>query len=434
MALNLIDLAKSYLTPDLVSQLGGTTGESTATTQTALGGMIPTVLAGLIPQASTASGAQGLFDTVLSSQLGPVENLGSAFSSPAGSEALFRSGRGLLDGVFGERLGGVVDFFTRSYGLRTGSGLSMLSFAAPFVMGVLGKHVSSRGLDAAGLSRSLLEQKHTIQAALPAGIGSILGLGRGGLMGAGRGITTERGRLGRPAGSRWVGPVVLLALLGVGGGYLLRHAGHRPATTARYAPPESRPYARGGGPGEYVERDTHVSIRPEQPVPPAAPGSPIMAPPPPAIPPVSAPAARGGGQPAEPVQTVGRDLGVYLAHPSAGAVPQRFQIEGLKFDFGTARLSGRANDDVEHLASLLQSHPNTRIRLEGYTDSVGSAAANARLSLSRADAVKSVLVARGIDASRIETQGLGAASPIASNDSEEGRALNRRIDVVVLTR
>jgi outer membrane protein OmpA-like peptidoglycan-associated protein len=70
--------------------------------------------------------------------------------------------------------------------------------------------------------------------------------------------------------------------------------------------------------------------------------------------------------------------------------------------------------------------------LEGHTDSVGDAAANKKLSQDRADSVKSIMEAGGIDAARVSATGYGQEKPRASNDTEEGRAQNRRLELVVV--
>ena len=71
------------------------------------------------------------------------------------------------------------------------------------------------------------------------------------------------------------------------------------------------------------------------------------------------------------------------------------------------------------------------MQLSGYTDSIGRPEANKKLSIDRANAVRDQLVSAGVAASRIETQGLGEENPIASNDTDEGRAKNRRLELTV---
>lgn len=87
---------------------------------------------------------------------------------------------------------------------------------------------------------------------------------------------------------------------------------------------------------------------------------------------------------------------------------------------------------LSELAAFLQDNPTIRIRVTGHTDSVGSDSFNERLSLGRAKSVRADLIKRGVDASRIEFDGKGKREPIATNDTEEGRALNRRVEFEVI--
>lgn len=101
------------------------------------------------------------------------------------------------------------------------------------------------------------------------------------------------------------------------------------------------------------------------------------------------------------------------------------------FATGRADLTPSAMTRLDRLAQFMQRYPDRTVRVEGYTDSTGSADSNLRLSEMRAQAVRAALVARGIDPARVVTQGLGEAQPVASNATESGRQQNRRVDIVI---
>jgi outer membrane protein OmpA-like peptidoglycan-associated protein len=86
---------------------------------------------------------------------------------------------------------------------------------------------------------------------------------------------------------------------------------------------------------------------------------------------------------------------------------------------------------VDSLVVILKSYPAVGGQLEGHTDSTGDPAANKKLSLDRATTVKDLLVAGGVAEGRFGTAGAGSDKPIASNDTEDGRAKNRRLELVV---
>jgi outer membrane protein OmpA-like peptidoglycan-associated protein len=101
------------------------------------------------------------------------------------------------------------------------------------------------------------------------------------------------------------------------------------------------------------------------------------------------------------------------------------------FDTGRAELNSGATRKLDQLAQFLAEHPDRRLQIDGFTDSVGTDSYNQELSHRRADAVKSALLTRGIDSARIGTQGYGKAFPVANNTDSGGRQLNRRVEVVI---
>lgn len=103
------------------------------------------------------------------------------------------------------------------------------------------------------------------------------------------------------------------------------------------------------------------------------------------------------------------------------------------FASGETELLPSAAQNLDDVIELLESEPDKQIRIEGHTDSTGSAELNLRLSEQRARAVRDALIERGIDADRLDAVGMGEDFPIATNQTEEGRARNRRVDVIVLS-
>jgi outer membrane protein OmpA-like peptidoglycan-associated protein len=106
-------------------------------------------------------------------------------------------------------------------------------------------------------------------------------------------------------------------------------------------------------------------------------------------------------------------------------------IGDVLFDTNKSDLRVSGSRNMEKLVGFLNQYPQRRAMIEGFTDSSGSDAHNLTLSGQRADAVRSALVDRGIDASRLETHGYGEANPVASNDHAQGRQLNRRVEIIL---
>ncbi|SMH54567.1 OmpA family protein [Azospirillum agricola] len=103
----------------------------------------------------------------------------------------------------------------------------------------------------------------------------------------------------------------------------------------------------------------------------------------------------------------------------------------ILFATGRAELTSSAYERIDRLAQFMQRYPARTVRIEGHTDSTGNADSNLRLSEARAQAVRDGLTARGVNPSRIITQGLGEAQPVASNSNDAGRQQNRRVDIVI---
>lgn len=107
--------------------------------------------------------------------------------------------------------------------------------------------------------------------------------------------------------------------------------------------------------------------------------------------------------------------------------------EDILFDFGKAELnSALASPYMDRVAWLLTERTVKSVSLEGHTDSVGPEGGNLVLSVNRAIAVRQALVARGVPESRLAVIGHGFSRPIAPNDSEAGRRVNRRVEIVIL--
>lgn len=123
--------------------------------------------------------------------------------------------------------------------------------------------------------------------------------------------------------------------------------------------------------------------------------------------------------------------------PAIDPVPaETLRVElDVKFDFDRQVVRPESYADIRDVAEFMKQFPQTTTVVEGHTDSVGTEAYNQRLSERRAMAVREVLVGElGIHPARVDAIGFGEARPVADNESEEGRAVNRRVEAVVEAR
>ena len=112
------------------------------------------------------------------------------------------------------------------------------------------------------------------------------------------------------------------------------------------------------------------------------------------------------------------------------AAEGRVRLYGINFDVDSDHLRADAKAPVDQLTAALTANPQWNVSIEGHTDSTGDAAHNLQLSQLRAESVKAALVSAGIASKRLTTIGLGQTKPVASNETEIGRAQNRRVEVV----
>jgi outer membrane protein OmpA-like peptidoglycan-associated protein len=111
----------------------------------------------------------------------------------------------------------------------------------------------------------------------------------------------------------------------------------------------------------------------------------------------------------------------------------RVSLSGVLFETDSARLSPAGEDQTATLAKVLQQNPGLKVAVVGHTDSTGRFQYNLDLSKKRAQSIVNALVRNhGIDQNRLAPVGVGPLSPLASNDTPEGRAQNRRVDVVLI--
>jgi len=385
MAINLVELAKGYLTPDIIQKAASFVGESESATQKAMNGIVPTLIAGLANQASTSGGAEKLSRILDTGKYdgSALNNLGTLFSGGETTQKAITQGKDTLSSLFGNKTEGLVDQIARFAGLRTGSAASLLALILPLILSLLGRQRSTIGQSPSALASLLGEQKGFLSGLLPAGIGSFLGWT--GYETARPRETTAYVEPERETPS-WLMPLLILSgIVLVALAWLLS----RPSPVSEI-PVAARPAAKM----------TDLSLP-------------------------------GGMKVSVPEGSFNYSLHQWLAGTSDTTVPKRFVFDNLNFETGSTKLTPESAPTVESLVVILKAYPNVAVRLEGHTDSTGDADANKKLSLDRAIAVREIMIARGIADARIGTDGYGPEKPIAPNETEEGRAKNRRTELVV---
>src|SRR5579871_790132 len=135
-------------------------------------------------------------------------------------------------------------------------------------------------------------------------------------------------------------------------------------------------------------------------------------------------------------QASGASGGALAESPAAKQLEQKLaqqekvRIYGIYFDFASAEIKPQSKPTLDEIAAVMNAHPDWKLNVGGHTDNIGGDAFNMQLSQQRADAVKQALVTQyKISAERLATAGYGASSPVETNDTMEGRARNRRVEL-----
>ncbi len=428
---NLVDLLKNQLTSEVIEKASGFLGENTANTSSALSGIIPTLLSGVIGKGSNMSGASSLLNMLNSGghDGGILNNLGGLFAGGNTSNNLIQSGGGILSSLFGNKVGSIVDMITSFSGMKRGSSSSLLSMAAPLVMGLLGKQVKSGGLNASGLMNLLQGQREHVNSAMPAGLGSMFGkfgldqisnnLSSGvketvgtATRTATRTVERTTEKVNEGGGFKLWPLLLLLGALALGFfGWKQCSSDIKDGASAVTDTVTDAATATTDAIGDAANATVDAAKGAVDAV-------------------VSSVSLPGGVSLNLPKGSLVDKFATFLGSGSDD-ISSAFSFDRLNFETGSDKLTADSQEQLSNLAAVLKAYPNVEVKLVGNTDNTGNEDANKKLSLSRAQSVKADLIGKGIAASRMKTEGVGSANPIATNDTDEGKAKNRRIDLQI---
>jgi hypothetical protein len=154
MATNLIEVANALFTSDVVSKISSLIGETPAKTSQALGAVVPSLAGIACNEASTPGGASKLYSLISTTKF-PEDlhtNLAGLLSGGTSTDSLLKTGSTLVSSLLGDRAGGVANLIANSTGIRFASASTLLNLVAPLFFGALGRHLTTSGTAASGLS------------------------------------------------------------------------------------------------------------------------------------------------------------------------------------------------------------------------------------------------------------------------------------------
>lgn len=408
MSFNLLDAVRGIISPELIDKAASSLGENESGITKAISGIIPTILGGMVSKATGGDhGASSVLEMAKTAAgTGIMGNLGTLFNAKSGSGGLLEGGMHMINGLFGDKAGGIANLLAGFSGIKESSAATLLSMAAPPAMGVLGKHVTDNNLNAGSMTHLLASQKDSIISAIPpnlSSLGGMLGLGlKGSTVSSGaqqvKAIAgTAKNSIGEKSGSgtKWLFPVLLFLLAAALIWYFSR--GCRNAKDHAITNTDS------------LKTDT------------------IATPPRAAVAPASFKVKLPNGKELEANKGGIEDELVTFLGTNWKALPEDslkkiwFNFDNLNFETSKAVLLPESEKQLDNITEILKAFPEAKAKLGGYTDKVGNEAINVKLSGQRASAAKSGLEKRGVATQVTGAEGYGskfARYPSAAPDSD----------------
>lgn len=436
---NLLDMLKDQIGDSIFSQAGQFLGADESGVKSAMGAAMPAILGSMITNSSSQKGAEGLLDMITSGghDGGIFDSLGGLLGGGDTTSGFLNSGSGILKSLMGNKLGSVVDVIASVSGMKKGLASSVMSMAAPLVMGMVGRYVKQKALDAIGLGKFLGGQSKHVANALPAGMGSLLGFSADSGMGdrieevaetAKEAVTTATE--GGTSMLRRVLPLLLLLAVGYFGWQWWQgsNVGDKIAEGANAVVDKTKDMAETAGDvasdaasavGDKVSDAANTVAEGAKDAANTA-GEMVGD----ALDATTKAAREALSSITFAAGSVGEKFNNWLSSGAEGS--ENFQFNNLTFAKGSANIEDMT--EVNNLAAVLKAYPNVHIEIGGHTDSSGNADSNMTLSQQRAESVKVQLVTQGVSEDRVTAKGYGSTMPTTDNAAD---AANRRVEIKV---
>lgn len=420
--MDLIEILNDDVSDHSISLISQKLGIAEEQSRAGIFAAIPAVLAGLMKNSATGG-------TAFINQLLPGHSADRPASVAApdftDGQTLIEQGESMLRDLFGEDTDSVAIAVSEAGGIGRQKAAGLLAMVTPVIMSAISRLMSNEKWSFSDLLRKLFDRKSHIVSLLPGTLSSTLGMAsvnapdlkRGVSAGMGDTHSEKNGQDYTPASSggsylKWLIPLILVALVAW---WLLGR--------------ESRNESSALKTGDTLAGQTDTSAMEE------------------AASLVAGSLNAAGDWVYDLGPTIERKLpdGTSI-NIGENSVENRlinfieddnlkvdkstwFSFDRLYFETGKSALKPESKEQLSNIAAIMKAYPNVQIKLGGYTDSTGNADTNKRLSTDRAVNTMKELARNGVPANRMEAEGYGSEHPVAGNDTPEGRAKNRRIDI-----
>ena len=407
MQVNLLDTIKSQIGSELIEKAANFVGEEGSVTKKTLELIMPALLGGITQQAKEPNAAAALLSNFKEGgHDGSIfDTVGNLLGGGSATQGFMDSGEAIVNGLFGNKTSGIVDWIAAFTGIKTGSASGLMSMVAPLVMGAIGKQVVGGNLGISGLTSLLESQSGIIKKALPAGLSSVLGLtdlAKGGpsVFSTQKAIPPPESAFQAMSEKSFMDKILPWAIMLVAGFigmmFLRTCKSVTPEPPAIVTVPETIPATT---PSNLADTVTVIKL---------------------------------------PEGDIKVETGSFLdllnkeATDNSLDSTKALTFDNVNFATNSAVLTDSSKTQLSDLVKIMKAYPKVGIKIEGHTDSIGNAQSNKKLSLNRATSVMQFLQTNGVDATRLSVSGLGSDKPTADNATVEGRAKNRRIEAYVV--
>ncbi len=431
---NLLDMAKGYFSNELISKASSSLGESEGGIIKVISAAIPSLIGSIADKASSSHDGANEVLGMASDQndSGILGSLGGFLGGDSNSNNLLSKGSGIITSLFGN--GGQSNMLTTLIssfaGVKGSTVGTILSMAAPAILGLIGKHTKDNNMSASSMASMLGEQKKSAMSMLPAGfsLSSITGGASSAAASVSSTAHATYNNIEEKAGSgmKWLLPLILISAFAAGAYYMFKDGCNKP-DDAVTAPANS---------------DNANAARTTTEGTPTTPTAVVEAPK------VTVDSATGvvsyelgalgdlelpGGVKLTGVAANGFEntLVNFLKNGIIDTVDKKanwFNIHDVQFKSGkTEYATPQAMAQVKNVAAILKAYPNAVLKIGGYTDASGDAAKNKALSQARANQLMKDIIANGAAATQIkEAVGYGSEFATAAAGDKVGMARDRR--------
>ncbi|WP_316818975.1 OmpA family protein [Pedobacter nyackensis] len=439
--MNLIELLKNEVSDKVISSLSQKAGVSEDQVKTGFSAGIPAILAGILKNG--AGGNSGFLSSILSGVTGSGADTNPTDLLNNSEDSLLEKGKSMLGGLFGNDTSAVAGVLSSSTGLSPEKSTGLLAMIAPLVTGFITKIMAGKGWNITDLLGKIFENKADITAALPQGLGDSLSLANVKMpdlkipkvetpeVDIPKAPPLQYRNVPEPKSGggilKWLIPLLIVL---IAAWWLMGKSGCN----------ETKMNGMADTLSAHVDSiGTGIDSRVDM---------------------VETGATAAIGTITGKLNEAGdfvRDLGATMSKKlpdgneisiAENSVENRlisfiedkdkpvdkttwFTFDRLYFETGKTTLKPESQEQLKNMAAILKAYPNVHLKMGGYTDNTGDAALNKKLSNDRANTAMQELTKLGIDANRLSAEGYGPEHPIASNETPEGRAQNRRIDIRV---